>query len=55
MGMLLRRKDRKAEEMPKENGKVIVKPIKNKKLEVAPTYAKPTENVGYATATKISN
>ena len=32
MGMLLRRGDRKAEIVPKVNGKIIVNPPKNKKL-----------------------
>ena len=42
MGMLLRRRERRPEEMPKENGKVIVNPVKTKKLEVPPNYTKPS-------------
>lgn len=43
MGMLLRRKGRKAEVEPKVNGKPVVKAPKTKKLNAEPDYEKKVQ------------
>jgi hypothetical protein len=44
MGMLLRRREKKALVEPKVNGKPVVKEPKNKKLNKEPDYVKKVEN-----------
>lgn len=43
MGMMLRRRNRKAEVEPKQNGKPIPKTPKNKKLNLEPVYPQKVE------------